>query len=60
MIVSTEEGVVYTLRFGEVVFASGEELTAGSPTTPRRKQEKGQTKDKDKTKKPEGHPRAAS
>ena len=29
MIVATEEGVVYTLRFGEVVFASGEELSAG-------------------------------
>ena len=26
--VETEEGVVYTLRFGEVVFASGEELSA--------------------------------
>jgi hypothetical protein len=28
--VETDEGVVYTLRFGEVVFASGEELSAGS------------------------------
>ena len=27
--VATEEGVVYTLRFGEVTFATGEELTAG-------------------------------
>jgi hypothetical protein len=28
--VSTDEGVVYTLRFGEVVFASGNELSAGT------------------------------
>jgi hypothetical protein len=27
---ATDEGVVYTLRFGEVVFATGEALTAGS------------------------------
>ena len=30
MIVSTDEGAVYTLRFGEVVFATGEELSAGT------------------------------
>ena len=30
-VVYTDEGVVYTLRFGEVVFASGDELTAGTP-----------------------------
>jgi len=29
VIVSTDEGAVYTLRFGEVVFASGEQLSAG-------------------------------
>jgi hypothetical protein len=28
--VGTDEGVVYTLRFGEVVFASGEALSAGT------------------------------
>jgi hypothetical protein len=28
--VETDEGVVYTLRFGEVVFATGAELSAGS------------------------------
>ncbi len=27
--VGTDEGVVYTLRFGEITFATGEELTAG-------------------------------
>jgi hypothetical protein len=30
VIVSTEEGIVYTLRFGEVTFATGEELSAGA------------------------------
>ena len=30
VVVSTDEGVVYTLRFGEVVVASGLELTAGA------------------------------
>src|SRR4051812_2839266 len=45
--VETEEGVVYTLRFGEVVFASGEELSAGS------KEEGEPSKAKD-GKKPEG------
>ncbi|HEV3167001.1 MAG TPA: DUF4340 domain-containing protein [Isosphaeraceae bacterium] len=29
LVVSTDEGIVYTLRFGEVVFSSGEELSAG-------------------------------
>lgn len=29
-LVSTDEGIVYTLRFGEVVIASGEALTAGT------------------------------
>ena len=28
--VSTDEGVVYTLRYGEVVFATGNELSAGT------------------------------
>lgn len=32
VIVSTDEGAVYTLRYGEVVFASGEDLSAGSTT----------------------------
>jgi len=29
--VYTDEGVVYTLRFGEVTFGTGDELSAGSP-----------------------------
>jgi hypothetical protein len=28
---ATDEGIVYTLRFGEVVLGSGDELTAGTP-----------------------------
>ena len=30
VLVTTDEGIVYTLRFGEVVFGSGDELTAGT------------------------------
>jgi hypothetical protein len=30
VIVSTEEGIVYTLRFGEVTFATGDALSAGA------------------------------
>jgi hypothetical protein len=53
VIVSTDEGAVYTLRYGEVVFATGEELSAGvedaaAPSA------KGQSKKKDETKKAEG------
>jgi hypothetical protein len=50
--VYTDEGVVYTLRFGEVFFGTGDELTAGAPDDA---EKKGDTKDaKDKTKKSEG------
>ena len=48
VIVSTEEGVVYTLRFGEVVFASGEELSAGVEESAEKE------KTKKDAKKPEG------
>jgi hypothetical protein len=51
VIVSTDEGVVYTLRYGEVVIASGLELTAGSEEPAKDKD--GKAKDKD-AKKPEG------
>ncbi len=30
MLVSTDEGVVYTLRYGGPVFAAGDELTDGA------------------------------
>ena len=39
--VYTDEGVVYTLRFGEVVFGTGDELTAGDA---RRRREEGDEK----------------
>lgn len=41
VVVETDEGVVYTLRFGEVCFASGLELTAGSPDEAASKDAKG-------------------
>ena len=48
VIVSTDEGAVYTLRFGDVVIATGEELSAGN--------EEGEAKEKakDPAKKAEG------
>jgi hypothetical protein len=39
VIISTDEGVVYTLRYGEVVFATGNELSAGPAKE--KEQEKG-------------------
>ncbi len=39
--IATDEGVVYTLRYGEVVFATGNELSAGTEPT---KQAKGLAK----------------
>lgn len=44
--ISTDEGVVYLLRFGEVTVATGEALTAGSE-----EEEKGTTKKSDDAKK---------
>lgn len=54
--VYTEDGVVYTLRFGEVVFGTGDELTAGAPDdTPKKDGEKADSsKEKEKSKKAEG------
>ena len=56
VLVYTDEGVVYTLRFGEVFFGAGNELTAGSPDDAEKKGEDKPTdpKDKDKAKKKEG------
>ena len=50
MIVSTEEGVVYTLRYGGSVFASGEELSAGKADDAEKKDEAARRS----AKKPEG------
>ncbi|MGO9467896.1 MAG: DUF4340 domain-containing protein [Isosphaeraceae bacterium] len=38
VIVSTDEGVVYTLRYGGPVFGSGDELTAGQPDDAEKKE----------------------
>jgi len=38
VIVSTDEGVVYTLRYGGPVFGSGDELTAGEPDDAEKKE----------------------
>jgi hypothetical protein len=51
---STEEGVVYDLRFGDVTYATGEALTAGIEDSAATKEAEGKEKDKDKEKKPEG------
>jgi hypothetical protein len=45
--VATEEGAVYTLRFGEVFFATGKELAAGMDEAAK-EPEKGKERDKDK------------
>lgn len=55
VLVLTDEGIVYTLRFGEVIFGTGDELTAGTPDDAEKKaDEKAAAKDKEKAKKAEG------
>jgi hypothetical protein len=56
VIVSTEEGVVYKLRYGGPIFGSGDELTAGLPDDAEKKKEDGkdQQAKKDAAKKSEG------
>ena len=51
MIVSTDEGVVYTLRYGGPIFGEGDELTAGMPDDAEKKDE---PKKKDAAKKSSG------
>ena len=53
MLVSTDEGVVYTLRYGGPIFAEGDELTA---RLGRRRREEGRAGKKDAAKKSERHP----
>jgi hypothetical protein len=50
--VYTDEGVVYTLRFGEVFFGRGDELSAGTPDDAEKKADEkdGKKDDKDKKK----------
>ncbi|AMV37121.1 DUF4340 domain-containing protein [Planctomyces sp. SH-PL62] len=42
----TEDGVVYTLRFGEVTFGSGDELTAGTPDDAEKKADPSKAEEK--------------
>ena len=47
LLVTTKEGVVYTLRFGEIVYGSAEEVSAGSEDeTERGKEEEGEGNEK--------------
>ncbi|MBX6313051.1 MAG: DUF4340 domain-containing protein [Isosphaeraceae bacterium] len=46
--VACEDGVVYTLRFGEVTFATGEALSAGKEEDQPQDKAKGKEKEKDK------------
>ena len=51
----TDEGVAYSLRYGEVIFATGDELTAGKEKDPvAKKDEKADPKAKEPTKGAEG------
>jgi hypothetical protein len=52
VLISTDEGVVYKLRFGGPVFAEGEELTKGAADDAEKKKDEGAKKDQ--TKKPSG------
>lgn len=51
--VYTDEGVVYTLRFGEVTFGTGDDLSAGAPDDAEKKTD-GEAKDETKDQKREG------
>jgi hypothetical protein len=55
--IGTDEGVVYTLRYGGPVFAEGDELVVGAPDNAEQKKDAGAAQDKekkDKEKKPGG------
>ena len=55
--IGTDEGVVYTLRYGGPVFAEGDELVVGAPDDAEQKKDANAAKDKakkDKEKKPQG------
>ena len=46
--IGTDEGVVYTLRYGGPVFAEGDELVVGAPDDVEQKKDAGAAKDKEK------------
>lgn len=52
--VSTDEGVVYMLRYGGPVFATGDELSAGTPDTAEKKDADDKAKKKDAEPKSQG------
>jgi hypothetical protein len=52
--VATDDGVVYTIRFGEVVFGSGDDLTAGTPDDAEKKDGEGSAENKAEPKSTEG------
>ncbi len=53
--IGTDEGVVYTLRYGGPVFAEGDELVVGAPDDAEQKKDAAKDKaKKDKEKKPQG------
>jgi hypothetical protein len=54
VIVTTEEGVVYTLRYGGPFFATGDELSAGTPDTAEKRDDSDKTKKKDAERKSQG------
>src|SRR5262249_39772506 len=54
VVVSTDEGVVYTLRYGGPFFATGDELSAGTPDPAETKEERDKAKKKDSERKSQG------
>ncbi len=52
--IGTDEGIVYTLRYGGPVFAEGDELVIGTPDDAEPKKDAAAGKEKDKAKKPAG------
>jgi hypothetical protein len=54
VLVTTDEGVVYTLRYGGPVFATGDELTAGTPDTAEKKKDEPDKAKRDAERKSQG------
>ncbi len=54
VLVTTDEGVVYTLRYGGPLFATGDELSAGTPDTAEKKKDEPDKAKKDAEQKSKG------
>ncbi len=54
VLVTTDEGVVYTLRYGGPFFATGDELSAGTPDTAEKKKDEADKAKKDSERKSQG------